>query len=1066
MPETAAIAQAVANLVLFATQSLQPTLKTPMSDASSASVSPAQGQILLLGMHRSGTSATARVLGLMGAWIGEAAELLPPHPKDNPTGYWERIDVVVANEELLRGNGYDWDHVAGFDAGHVDAETLSTLHGRINTILDHMKAVSSPWLIKDPRLCLLLPLWRSQLADPKAVVVVRDPRAIARSLLDTHRGVYTSHFLLALWEKYMHCMLADLRGQQVLFVDHAQLLADPHAEAVRLLEGLQALGIDGLHPAADSELDAFIDKRLNRSTPVPHMSLSASQQALQDWLLAQTRIPGPVLVENFPLHSGSDENLAEYGRMVDFERSNGQNDALRIVERRLARIEAELKHEQRTLREEQQHLHAQLHQANNTAQLLQQQLHTSKFERDDFELSLKEVANCNQTLRQQIASLGEHAHNVEVSIAALRNSLSWRLSAPLRVLGKAPTLKLPMALEQRLYKAYYAIPGLNSSRKAAMIRWMHTYTPWLTRNTLSYQIHQRTQQYVNRRQLDAAERERRQRMDGTRAKAVIAGLARTPLISIAMPVYNVERSMLMAAVDSVRNQFYPHWELCIADDASTLGETREVLDELKALGDPRIKIQRLAENQGIAGASNVALELASGEHVGLLDNDDALTRDALLEAACRIVKDDADLIYSDEDKLDEAGAHVTPHFKPDFSPDYLSSNNYICHFSVIRRSLLQKIGGFRPGFDGAQDYDLILRASENTQNIVHIPKVLYHWRMSASSTAADASAKPETTAAGHKALTESLARRGIAGVVDPGPHPNTFRVRRDILGEPLVSIIIPFRDKPELLQACVTSVLDKTTYANFEIIGIDNGSEDATTLKLMRELEKRDARVRFIHHDVPFNYSAINNFAASQAHGEHLLLLNNDTEVISGEWLSAMLEHAQRPEVGVVGAKLLYGSGTVQHAGVIIGQGGIAGHSHLNLPGDHPGYFARPQLIQNLSAVTFACAMVRREVFEELGGLNDSDLCIAFNDVDFCLRAREAGYLVVYTPYALLYHHESISRGFEDNPEKLARFHAEIHYMEERHGGLLQKGDPYYNPNLCLTESFQPRLDYADDLPL
>ena len=1002
----------------------------------------------------------------MGAWIGDAAELLPAHPQDNPTGYWERIDVVVANEEFLRGNGFDWDHVAGFDAEQVDEETITRLHSRIHSILERMKAANRPWLIKDPRLCLLLPLWRSQLDDTNAVVVVRDPRAIARSLLDTHRGIYTSHFLLALWEKYMRCLLGDLRGQQVLFVDHAQLLADPHAQSARLLQGLQSLGVHGLHPAADAELDAFIDTRLNRSTPAAHMRLSSSQQALQDWLLAQTQKAGPVMVADFPLDAGSDESLAEYGRMVDFERSNGQNDAMRIVERRLARIEAELKHEQRALQEEQQRLHAQLHEANHTAQQLQLQLHATESQRDDFERSCLEIAQTDQMLRRQIAGLSEHANNLQGGITAMRDSLSWRLSAPLRLLGKAPTLKLPMALEQRLYKAYYAIPGLDSSRKAAMIRWLHNYAPWLTRNTLSYQIHQRTQQYANRRQLDAAERERRQRMDATRAKAVIAKLSRTPLISIAMPVYNVERSMLMAAVDSVRKQFYPHWELCIADDASTRSETREVLDELAALNDPRIKILRMANNEGIAGASNAALGLASGEHVGLLDNDDALTRDALLEAARRIVNDDADLIYSDEDKLDEAGAHVTPHFKPDFSPDYLNSNNYICHFTVIRRSLLQQIGGFRTGFDGAQDYDLILRASENTTKIAHIPKVLYHWRMSASSTAADSSAKPETTAAGRKALTESLARRGIAGVVDPGPHPNTFRVRRDILGEPLVSIIIPFREKPELLRTCVTSVLDKTTYSNFEIIGIDNGSEDAATLKLMSELEKRDARVRFVRHDVPFNYSAINNFAASQARGEHLLLLNNDTEVISGEWLSAMLEHAQRPEVGVVGAKLLYGSGTVQHAGVIIGQGGIAGHSHLHLPGDHPGYFARPQLIQNLSAVTFACAMVRREVFEALGGLNDTDLSVAFNDVDFCLRARAAGYLVVYTPYALLYHHESISRGFEDNPEKLARFHAEIHYMEQHHGDLLQSGDPYYNPNLSLTESFQPRLDYADDLPL
>jgi GT2 family glycosyltransferase len=475
----------------------------------------------------------------------------------------------------------------------------------------------------------------------------------------------------------------------------------------------------------------------------------------------------------------------------------------------------------------------------------------------------------------------------------------------------------------------------------------------------------------------------------------------------------------------------------------------------------------LQENLGIAGASNAALQMATGSYVGLLDNDDALTRDALLEVAQAIVGGDPDVVYSDEDKLDADGEHVEPNFKPDFNIDYFLAINYICHFAVFRRTLLERIGGFRQGFDGAQDYDLLLRATENNERVAHIAKVLYHWRKTAESTATASSAKPKSWNAGQRALTESVARRGVEADVEPGPYPNTYRVHRPIQGQPLVSILLPFRDKPELLSTCIQSILAKTDYAQYEVVGIDNGSVDEATHALMRKFERLDSRVRFIHHDVPFNYSAINNLGARHANGEHLLMLNNDTEVIAPGWLRAMLEHSQRPEVGVVGAKLLYPDGRIQHAGVIVGIGGVAGHSHLLQDGDRPGYFARAQLAQNLSAVTFACAMTRRAVFEQLGGLNENDLTIAFNDIDYCLRAREAGYLIVYTPFAELFHHESLTRGYEDNPEKQTRFGREISYMLERHREIIERGDPCYNPNLRLdTHDFSPVPGYADALPL
>ncbi|MEO8459674.1 MAG: glycosyltransferase family 2 protein [Dokdonella sp.] len=621
-------------------------------------------------------------------------------------------------------------------------------------------------------------------------------------------------------------------------------------------------------------------------------------------------------------------------------------------------------------------------------------------------------------------------------------------------------------LEQRLYRIYYALPGSVSSKRAFVV-WLHKHLGWLTRRTVSGQIHQRTEKLIAQRHLDPAERVRRQRMDAARASAWLTTIDSPPTISLLMPVYNTDTRWLERAVESVRQQFYPHWQLCIVDDASTRAETRAALAAIDASGDPRITLHRLEANAGIAIASNAALELARGDYIGLLDHDDELARDALLEVVRTIIDESADLIYSDEDKLDADDNHVEPHLKPDFSPDYLLANNYISHFCVAKATLMHAVGGFRVGFDGAQDYDLILRLSERAERIVHIPKVLYHWRMIEGSTALAGSAKPASIDAGRRAIADSLTRQKIAASVEPGPIANTYRVRRQIIGEPLVSILIPFRDCAELLKTCVESIVAKTRYRSFEIIGIDNGSRETATLRMMEALkQKHGDLICFLHHDAPFNYSELNNLAAESASGEHLLLLNNDTEVISEDWLEAMLEHSQRPEVGVVGARLLAADNTVQHAGVIVGLGGIAGYSHSHTPARQPGYFGRARLIQNLSAVTFACAMTRRDVYRQLGGLNATELSVAFNDVDYCLRAREAGYLIVYAPDATLRHHESSSRGSENDADKRARFAAETTYMRARHARILEIGDPYYNPGLSLHDNFRPDAGYVASLPL
>jgi glycosyltransferase involved in cell wall biosynthesis len=522
-----------------------------------------------------------------------------------------------------------------------------------------------------------------------------------------------------------------------------------------------------------------------------------------------------------------------------------------------------------------------------------------------------------------------------------------------------------------------------------------------------------------------------------------------PLISVIIPVYNVDPQWLQLAIDSVKNQLYEKWEICIADDFST---NQETIKYLKSIKESKIKIKFLQKNVNISQSSNEALKLAKGDYVALLDHDDELTRDALYEVVKAINETQADLIYSDEDKVDMQAKYNSPHFKPDYSPDQLLSQNYICHLAVYKTTIIKQIGGFRKGFEGSQDYDLVLRFVEKTDKIYHIPKVLYHWRMLPESTASEFNSKSYANEAGRKAVEEALQRRNIKGQALLGEVPGIYQVKREIIGDPLVSIIIPFKDKTELLKCCLDSILKKSSYKNFEVIGISNNSVDPQTAITIQEYEKLDQRIKFYENNNPFNYSQLNNYGVSIAKGSHLILLNNDIEIITPDWIERLLEHSQREEVGVVGAKLYYPNDTLQHGGVIIGISGLAGHSHKYFKRSDFGYFSRLFIIQNLSALTGACLMVKKSIYQEVNGLNEKELKIAFNDVDFCLRVREKGYLNVFTPFCEAYHHESVSRGFENTPEKVERFNSEVTYMQNRHREILKRGDPYYNPNLTLNK--------------
>jgi GT2 family glycosyltransferase len=526
-------------------------------------------------------------------------------------------------------------------------------------------------------------------------------------------------------------------------------------------------------------------------------------------------------------------------------------------------------------------------------------------------------------------------------------------------------------------------------------------------------------------------------------------LTSRPLFSILTPIYNTPAPWLREALASVCNQVYQEWELCLADDGSTRQETLDVLEEFRGRDPRRIKYARLPGNSGIAVASNTAARLATGTFLALLDHDDVLTPDALLEMALRLEQTpEADLLYSDEDKLTKAGELVQPFYKPDFSPELLLAHNYLCHFSVIRTSVFWDVGGFHEGVDGSQDFDLFLRVTEVARRVEHIPKILYHWRMVPGSTAADISAKdgPWHESSRH-ALRAAITRRHWQAEVTDGSHPDTYRVKFAVAPTEQVTIIIPAKDKVEFLQICIESIRKHTTHPSYEILVISNNSEQEKTYAYL-ESAMQDQILRFLRYDVPFNYAAMNNFAVRHCDSPYLLFLNNDTEVTNAEWLTSMLEFAQQKAIGAVGAKLLYPDGTIQHAGVILGIGGVAGHSHRYVAEHSPSYFGQLNVIRNYSAVTAACLLTRREVFEAVGGFNE-DLPVAFNDVDFCLEIRKAGYRIVYTPYARLYHYESVSRGSHTPLENAACFHAEIAYMLAKWGPWLQH-DPYYNPNLTL----------------
>jgi len=641
-------------------------------------------------------------------------------------------------------------------------------------------------------------------------------------------------------------------------------------------------------------------------------------------------------------------------------------------------------------------------------------------ELEHFKTHYTAALNQREDLKRQLAE-------VAAAYTTISTSSSWRMTKPLRV-----TLDLIKKLLKFNRMTWIFYKGLKCLKENGFNYTLHK---------VKYRLSSKAQMKEYYKSHILSEEEKEDQKNTVFEKNI--------KFSILVPIYNTPENYLKEMIDSVLAQTYNNWELCLVDGSDKTHRNVRKICEKYSKVDKRILYHNLGRNLGISGNTNKCVEMATGDYIALFDHDDLLHPSALFENMKVICEKDADFIYSDENTFHDNPADAyNPHFKPDFAIDNLRANNYICHFTVFNKNLLSKAGLFRSECDGSQDFDMVLRLTEQAQHIVHIPKILYYWRAHKNSVASDISAKPYVIEAAKKAVSDHLKRVGLEGEVINSSVISTYKINYEIKGIPLISILIPNKDHVSDLKKCIGSILEKSTYKNFEIVIIENNSIEESTFSFYKDLSKYN-NINVVTWEGGFNYSAINNFGSKFANGDYLLLLNNDVEVITPNWLEEMLMYAQRKEVGAVGSKLYYPDDTIQHAGIGIGLLTLAGHYHKHFPRSHPGYMARLSYAQDVSAVTGACMMVRKSLYKELSGL-DETFEVAFNDVDLCMRIRKAGYLIVFTPYAELYHYESKSRGIEDTPEKRKRFQGEVLRFQQRWKKELHQGDPYYNPNLSV----------------
>jgi len=956
--------------------------------------------IIVLGMHRSGTSAVARGLQVLGVDLG--AHLMPPMLENNEKGFFEDMDVYALDVEILNTLHRDWHSLSLLPASTFNQESMAAF--KLNAInLISTKVGNQPFGLKDPRIARLLPFWQSVMAhlniELSYVIVVRNPKSVTESLqkrdgINVEKGYY-------LWLEHALPSILETTNANRVVVDFDLLMANPKAQLERIAK---AINLPFNPNAQDFEeyTCSFLDKKLRHT-----------QYNLED-LHHNSAVPADVIVAYRLL-----ERLAR-------DKTNADEPAVgktfQQIRKRLQIISPAL----------------------NYMACIDGKIS----ERDG------QIAGLNEAVAErdgQIAGLNR-------IISEYRESTSWKLTAPLRwSVHQVKHVRHVLQISHQLLEKSGGMKATSSKALHVLRReGLKGVKNRIKTNMGKSIVIAGTSEAVDRNDY----KEWIRRYDSMTEKKLtvmrkkIKEMQEHPIISVVMPVYNPNPVWLAEAIESVQHQIYTDWEFCIADDASTNPEIKPLLEKY-AKEDSRIKVVFREENGHISAASNSALELVSGDWVALLDHDDVLPEHALFWVADAINQHpEAKLIYSDEDKIDESGNRITPYFKPDWNPDLFLSHNHICHLGIYKASLVKQSGGFREGLEGAQDYDLALRCVEKLApiQIIHIPRVLYHWRIHKGSTALAGSEKNYALLAVKRALNDHFKRQNIAAkseLLDFG----MYRVHYDLPKElPLISIIIPTHNGLKLIQQCIEGVISKTTYTHYEIIIIDNNSDDPDTLLYLDGVTKNN-KIRVLQDPRPFNYSQLNNSAIEQAQGEFVLLMNNDIEVITPDWLSEMASIAIQRGVGCVGARLWYPNDTLQHGGLIAGVGGVAGHSHKHLARGEMGYFAWAALIQSMTGVTAACLLVRKSIYEAVGGLNEQDLSVAFNDVDFCLKVRQGGYRNVWTPYAELYHHESATRGYENTPEKMVRFSKEVLYMQKKWSDILMN-DPAYNPNLT--------LDYED----
>lgn len=1146
---------------------------------SGAAKRPPRTCILILGMHRSGTSALTRVLNLMGAALPKN---LVPAGRGNETGHWEPAKLAALNDGMLAEAGSSWNDWRKFDLLALPPERRNHYKEEISRLIGDEYGDAPLFVLKDPRICRIAPLYREVLGEMeiemRPVIVHRMAVDVAASLA-TRDGIAPVHTHLV-WLRHLLDAELATRGLDREFVSYDHLIADWRSVVSRIGAFLKIASIVG--DGDCSAIDAFIapslrhhfrpadtlaedppgakwQERMIRAFENMKLDPQAATReldqinVLMDWAVSAF---GPVIEAREKEAKAGLEKVRADGetgyrmRIDEREREHGEKLRQLAAEAQytIGKLETEsgafanrLEAAEKALAAEK----ARSQQLDRKIQSAQIELEASIFRRllDGQSRLLEKIRGLSPTLipLQQL-SRARCAQGVS----------SWTVS------GEDPQFDLDLR-DRAIAPGYYAIVAHVSAndhgmhnprlyvdcgsgfseatsipllfRKLAAGRWEARFS--LAKEAIRLRLDPSTRPgtlYLSRVGLRPIGRVRRygslaaklalrtidnpgdakrlghSAIDAFRAGGVreiarrlrnienrqdsgreyadwirqydvltdadLASMRRLsanfparPLISIVMPTYNSSDRYLREAIDSVFAQTYDNWELCIADDASTDGQVRKTLLEYQRR-DSRIKVEFRKANGHIAMASNSALGLATGEWIALLDHDDKLAPHALFCMANAIVGNPgAKLFYSDEDKLDADGKRYGPYFKCDWNPELFRSHSMLTHLCVYHAESLRKLGGFRAGFDGAQDYDLGLRFVESIgeECIVHIPHVLYHWRAAKGSTALDSQEKPYAMLAGERALNEHYRRKGIkaaAKLIGIG-----FRTDYALPDPaPLVSIVIPARNRREMTERCITSITSRTEYPNFEIILVDNASDDADALAYFREIDRKGI-AKVLRDSGPFNYSAINNRAVSRTNGSVIALLNNDVEVISPDWLARMVSLACRPGTGAVGAKLLFPDGTVQHGGVILGLGGLAAHAHQGIGRNDTGYSGRATLAQNISAVTAACLVIRKDHYLAAGGLNESDLAIAYNDVDLCLKLNKFGLRNVWTPFAELYHHESASRGYENTPEKLQRFNKEKAYMLRTWGREIG-ADIAYSPNLSLDSAlFEPAFPPRREFP-